>query len=375
MPESFGARLRRTREEQQITLVTIAQQTKIKQSLLEGLERDDVSHWPSGIFRRAYIRTYAQAIGLNPDVVVREFLEVHCEPAEVVTTEAIASAVGSRTNAGPPTRLRNIVGSALGSLSKLRRAALAEDAVPPEAIQELAFAGPAGEAFSLMEMADDAGPESSVICDPEPAFLPVPEALPEIEEMEVAPPVSAASMPVPEAPPAPDLPAIAQLCTDLGRVRHADDVKPLLAEAARLVEATGLIVWIWDESVERLRPALAHGYSDRVLAHIPALRHDADNATAAAFRTARPCAIDGGAHGSGALVIPLRTSHGCAGVLAIELQRETDQTARAVAAIVAAALAQLVARSRPAESPQHEESPAPVAEVAGQQIRRAIGRR
>jgi cytoskeletal protein RodZ len=80
MPESFGARLRRTREEQQIALVTIAQQTKIKLSLLEGLERDDVSQWPSGIFRRAYIRAYAQSIGLNPDVIVREFSEMHPEP-------------------------------------------------------------------------------------------------------------------------------------------------------------------------------------------------------------------------------------------------------------------------------------------------------
>ena len=53
MLESFGARLRRRRDEHGIALVTIAEQTKIKVSLLEALERDDVSHWPSGIFRRA----------------------------------------------------------------------------------------------------------------------------------------------------------------------------------------------------------------------------------------------------------------------------------------------------------------------------------
>src|SRR5688572_15694014 len=95
MHESFGARLRQRREEQGIDLIAIAAQTKIKQSLLEAVERDDVSHWPCGIFRRAYIRAYAQAIGLNPDVVVREFVQAHPETAEIASTEAIASVVGA----------------------------------------------------------------------------------------------------------------------------------------------------------------------------------------------------------------------------------------------------------------------------------------
>src|SRR6187455_462712 len=86
MPETFGARMREQRERQQVALSTIAEQTKIKVSLLEALEQDDVSHWPSGIFRRAFIRAYAHAIGLEPDVVVREFLELYPDPTEVVAT-------------------------------------------------------------------------------------------------------------------------------------------------------------------------------------------------------------------------------------------------------------------------------------------------
>src|SRR5580765_4867234 len=85
MSETFGARLRKRREEQAIALVTIAEQTKIKLSLLEALERDEVTYWPSGIFRRAFIRAYAQAISLNPDVVVREFLDLYPDPHDVVT--------------------------------------------------------------------------------------------------------------------------------------------------------------------------------------------------------------------------------------------------------------------------------------------------
>ena len=63
MRESLGTRLRQQRESQNIALATIAERTKIKQSLLEELESDDVSHWPIGIFRRAFIRCYADAIG------------------------------------------------------------------------------------------------------------------------------------------------------------------------------------------------------------------------------------------------------------------------------------------------------------------------
>jgi len=48
MNESFGARLRHERERRHIDLTTIAANTKVKIALFEGLERDDVSRWPSG---------------------------------------------------------------------------------------------------------------------------------------------------------------------------------------------------------------------------------------------------------------------------------------------------------------------------------------
>jgi len=78
---TFGPRLRQERERRHISLTSIAQNTKISRALLEALERDDVSRWPAGIFRRSFVRAYAQAIGLDPDEVVREFLERFPDPA------------------------------------------------------------------------------------------------------------------------------------------------------------------------------------------------------------------------------------------------------------------------------------------------------
>ena len=86
MSDSFGARLRHERERRQIALKSIAERTKIKATLLEALERDDVSRWPSGIFRRSYIRGYAEAIGLDPDPVVREFIQRYPDPLELEST-------------------------------------------------------------------------------------------------------------------------------------------------------------------------------------------------------------------------------------------------------------------------------------------------
>jgi transcriptional regulator with XRE-family HTH domain len=75
-PRSFGAWLRRERERRTITLRSIADRTKIGAGLLEALERGDVSRWPGGIYRRAFIRSYADAIGLDADLVVANFERV-----------------------------------------------------------------------------------------------------------------------------------------------------------------------------------------------------------------------------------------------------------------------------------------------------------
>ena len=80
--ESLCARLRRERERRQIGLSSISANTKISASLFEALERGDVSRWPSGIFRRSFIRAYATAIGLDPDATAREFLDQFPDPLD-----------------------------------------------------------------------------------------------------------------------------------------------------------------------------------------------------------------------------------------------------------------------------------------------------
>jgi transcriptional regulator with XRE-family HTH domain len=75
-PADFGVRLRRQRERRGVSLQHIAHDTKINSSLLADLERGDLSRWPAGIFGRAFVRSYAEAIGLEPREVLTEFVRL-----------------------------------------------------------------------------------------------------------------------------------------------------------------------------------------------------------------------------------------------------------------------------------------------------------
>ncbi|HTL43270.1 MAG TPA: helix-turn-helix transcriptional regulator [Vicinamibacterales bacterium] len=71
--DTFGPRLRSERERRGISLETIASVTNVGVELWQGLERNDFSRWPTGIFARAFVRDYARAVGVDSDEVVDEF--------------------------------------------------------------------------------------------------------------------------------------------------------------------------------------------------------------------------------------------------------------------------------------------------------------
>jgi transcriptional regulator with XRE-family HTH domain len=289
MTLSFGERLRQQRERQHVDLRSIAEETKIKYSLLDELERDDVSHWPDGIFRRSFIRAYAYAIGLEPDVVLHEFLEVHPDPVGMSVTPSDPVPQLDRTEGGAASsRFRRWLGPVCVRLCRIRSGAARR--------QRDCGAAHAG------------GRDGSAIS---------------------AAPVQRGLM------------AAAQLCTRLAQADRIDDVAPLLEEAAVVLDAVGLIVWIRDPEAAWLRPLLGHGYPQNVLAQLATVSLDSDSAAVVAFRSAHWCAVAACEQSGGALAVPLMTPAGCAGVLTVEFRRGCGQTesSRAVATILAAQFA------------------------------------
>ena len=70
---AFGPNLRRIRVQRGVSLEQIADTTKVSLSLWKALERNDFSRWPAGIYARAYLRSYAEAIGVDPETTIDDF--------------------------------------------------------------------------------------------------------------------------------------------------------------------------------------------------------------------------------------------------------------------------------------------------------------
>src|SRR6266705_4841604 len=115
MKPSFGARLRLQREKRGVALIDISNQTKTKLSLLEAIERADLSVSPRGLFGRAYIRAYAEAIGLEIEPIIREYSELHPDPIDELAAAAEAG-LTKLDAATPPTMISYAIRSAVGAL-------------------------------------------------------------------------------------------------------------------------------------------------------------------------------------------------------------------------------------------------------------------
>jgi cytoskeletal protein RodZ len=70
----FGGTLRAARERRGLSLRQIANATKISMLTLEALEKNDIARLPGGIFSRAFVRSYALEVGLDPETTIQEFM-------------------------------------------------------------------------------------------------------------------------------------------------------------------------------------------------------------------------------------------------------------------------------------------------------------
>jgi hypothetical protein len=360
MESGFGGRLRLQREQQGVTIRTIADRTKIKISLLEGLERDDLSQWPAGIFRRSYFRDYVQAIGLDAETYVREFLERYPDPNDESGPFPGDARGSGPTSAKPPMRLRYLIDSAVGVLPARRAPGMAERAhnsiLEPPSFSFVPDVTLRGDPVAEGAVGPVEPPGPSLAEPPAPDIEPLaltfmdssPEPAAPIEPLSVQPPEHASLAAAPaQAPPDAmrvDFTAVAHLCTRLARVMEARELTPAIEDAATMLDAVGVILWIWNPRWRALSAALAHGYPDELLRQLSRVPDDGETAIAAAFRSAETLVVNGTDAATGAIVVPLMPPSGCAGVLALELPSGVEQRAdvRAAATILAAQLAMLV---------------------------------
>src|SRR3954462_1532289 len=70
----FGGRLCDARERRRGSPRPISSATKISVGVLDALERNDISKLPGGIFGRAFVRSYAVEVGLDPEATIQDFV-------------------------------------------------------------------------------------------------------------------------------------------------------------------------------------------------------------------------------------------------------------------------------------------------------------
>lgn len=214
-------------------------------------------------------------------------------------------------------------------------------------VQEMVAPVPEPEPAAAESSIDALPIEREWRSEPEPAPAPEPPAAePAIAE--------SAAPPQPPTEPSVDLPAVAHLCTELAQLNDTRALPDMLGRAATLLDASGIVLWIADPDGRELAPIVTHGYSAHVVTRLGVIGRDAQNVTAAAFRTSLMQTMASDSLSSGAVAVPLVTPAGCVGVMAAEVGNggEHRESTLAAAGIVAAQLATLVGppSNRPARA-------------------------
>lgn len=155
--------------------------------------------------------------------------------------------------------------------------------------------------------------------------------------------------PAPAAEPAQPVVAIgtlrtvSEICADLSALVDAGALPGALERVSRLLDATGLIVWVAANDASSLSPVATHGFDPRLVSRIGKVARDSANLTASAYRDNAPKMSAPTSSSPGAFAVPMCGPSGPAGVLSVELKpgQAVEEAKVALASIIAAQLATL----------------------------------
>lgn len=104
----LGALLRKARNEKGLSLDDIQEVTKIRKRYLEAIESGDYSVLPGTFYVRAFVKNYSEAVGLDPDEVLRLYQHEVPAPAVEPATEPIPVRKPRKVKSGASERLGKI---------------------------------------------------------------------------------------------------------------------------------------------------------------------------------------------------------------------------------------------------------------------------
>ncbi|MFF2908627.1 RodZ domain-containing protein [Paenibacillus sp. NPDC057934] len=85
----LGRQLKEARLQKGMSLDDVQEVTKIRKKYLEAIEAGDYKVLPGSFYVRAFIKTYAEAVGINPDELLEEHGNVPAPPVEATPMETV----------------------------------------------------------------------------------------------------------------------------------------------------------------------------------------------------------------------------------------------------------------------------------------------
>lgn len=74
--KELGARLRKKREDMNISIEELQKETKIRKMYLLAIEEGDEDRLPGEVYLKGFLRSYAQVVGLDPGEIMEEYKEI-----------------------------------------------------------------------------------------------------------------------------------------------------------------------------------------------------------------------------------------------------------------------------------------------------------
>ncbi len=85
---NIGDSLAEARRQAGLTITEVGQQTRIRESIIRGIEADDFSGCGGDFYARGHIRSIAAVIGLPPEPLIREYDAEHGPPGAMRAADA-----------------------------------------------------------------------------------------------------------------------------------------------------------------------------------------------------------------------------------------------------------------------------------------------
>jgi hypothetical protein len=92
---SIGETLREARMRQRLDITDVEERTKIRAKYLRALENEEFTMLPGATFVKTFLRTYAEALGLDPHLLVEEYRATY-EPRDESELQPIATPARER---------------------------------------------------------------------------------------------------------------------------------------------------------------------------------------------------------------------------------------------------------------------------------------